>query len=63
MLIYSAGVGRTIARVLAENGAARVYIIGRNVDNLRQTGEKYPEYVLAPVHMLAAFLTMFPTIV
>jgi shikimate 5-dehydrogenase len=33
-----------MATALAENGAARVYILGRNEEKLRETAEKYQRY-------------------
>ena len=38
------GIGKMMAHALAENGAARVYIIGRREDKLKETASVYPKY-------------------
>lgn len=39
------GIGLMMANALAENGAARVYIVGRREEKLREAAKKYPRYV------------------
>jgi NAD(P)-dependent dehydrogenase (short-subunit alcohol dehydrogenase family) len=36
------GIGRMIANALAENGAKKVYIIGRREDKLQAVAKHYP---------------------
>lgn len=38
------GIGKMMAHALAENGAARVYIIGRREDRLKEAASAYPKY-------------------
>jgi NADP-dependent 3-hydroxy acid dehydrogenase YdfG len=47
MLIYSInkGIGLMMAKSLAENGAERIYIVGRREDRLREAAAHYPKYV------------------
>lgn len=39
------GLGRMMARALASNGAAKVYITGRRLNKLQETAEGYPNIV------------------
>lgn len=39
------GIGFMIAKALAENGAAKVYIVGRNGDRLNEAARDYQKYV------------------
>ena len=50
------GVGLMMANALTENGAARIYIIGRREEILREVAAKDPEYVVSVLHEK---LTMF----
>jgi NADP-dependent 3-hydroxy acid dehydrogenase YdfG len=38
------GIGKMMAHALAENGAAKVYIIGRREDRLKEAASAYPKY-------------------
>lgn len=40
----SLGIGKMMTRALAENGAHKVYIIGRREDKLKELEAKYPGY-------------------
>ena len=40
------GVGLMMANALTENGAARVYIIGRREEILEEVAAKHPEYFI-----------------
>lgn len=37
------GIGAMMTTALAENGAARIYIIGRRIEKLQEMAAKYPE--------------------
>ncbi|KAL4883966.1 short chain dehydrogenase/reductase family [Aspergillus karnatakaensis] len=48
------GLGRTIAHALAENGASKVYILGRRLSALEETASKYPETIIPIVADVAS---------
>lgn len=41
----SLGIGRMMANTMAENGATKVYIIGRREDKLEEAAARHPGYV------------------
>ena len=41
---HSLGIGKMMTMALAENGAHKVYIIGRREDKLKELEAKYPGY-------------------
>lgn len=40
------GIGRMMATALAENGAHKVYIIGRREEKLKELAAQFPGYLL-----------------
>lgn len=46
------GIGAMMTQALAENGASKIYIVGRRMEKLQEMASKYPTYVL-PVSLLS----------
>lgn len=44
---------------LAENGAHKVYIVGRREDKLKEVAARYPEYVQSPVTVAARSVDVY----